>query len=361
MDKQTQDRLDAMLEDELRRGYRVKAVPDDIRALLKGDGLPDMAFVRFTRQNPRRKSKIAEAVQRRFHADLKNPDILSNDQIAKFCQERGEWTSEMSERMFDLIAETQKLQGELYVEGLGEANWGEEMQSAVEIIRAEIEKTEYVDAAEKEQVLVVLGRWADYTPMRQAIYTAMYAADQGVEAYVVDRDLAWLLDRVPSEESVTALELLNDLRDKVLRYIDLQQKRTELNVLQEKHARIFADSVESRRDQAEEMARVYFCTERATEDEKGAGPLATTLDALWDFPEDAIRWLIIELHFFANGLTDAARDYLETFGFLKAEQAPSDAPTPVDGASTPSDASPAPLNSKAVTPAPEATVASSST
>lgn len=361
MDKPTQDRLDALLEEELRRGYRIKAVPQHLRALMQGDGVPDMAFVRFSRLNPRRRSKIAEAVQKKYHTDLKNPDILSNDQIAKFVAERGEWTEVQSERLFVLIEEVKKLQGDLYVEGLGEQNWQADMQTAVKVIRTAVTVADYVDEAEREQVVVTLGRWAEYTPMLNGVYTTLYAAEQGTDKYSPDKDLAWLLERMPSEEALAAVELLNDLRDKVLRYIELQKKRVELNVLQEKHARIFADSVESRRDQAEEMARIYFCSERCTEEGVPTGPLAPAFDGVWDFPERLVEWLIIEYHFFVNGLHDSARDYLETFGFLQAEREPNEASPTAAGVSDPSDASPAPQSSKAGTPAPEATAAKSST
>lgn len=361
MDQSTQERLDALLEEEIRRGYRVKAVPQELRAQIKGEGLPDMAFVRFSRLNPRRRAKISEAVQRRYHADLKNADILSNDQIAKLTEERGEWTTVQSARMLELVDETQRLQSELYVEGLSDQNWHAELQETARLLRAEIEKTEYVDPAEQATVLTVLARWVDYTPARRDLYTEQFAKEQELDVYSPDRDLQWLLDRVPSTDAADALQLIDDLRDRVLRYIDMQMKRTELAQLQNRHARIFADSVESRRDQAEEMARVYFCSERVDETEKALGPIAETFDALWDFPEDLIQWLIIEHYFFANGLPDAARDYLETFGFLKADREKTEETTTADGASTPSVESPDPQSSKADLPLAAATGASSST
>lgn len=361
MDQDTQARLDALLEEEIRRGYRIKAVPQHLRDQLKGEGLTDMAFVRFTRLNPRRRSKISEAVQRRYHADLKNENILSNDQIAKLTEARGEWTKVQSERMIELMAETQRLQGELYIDGLADQNWHADMQEAEKLLRESIGAAEYVDPAEQNKVLDVLARWVDYTPHVRDAYTVLYGAEQELEQYSPDRDLQWLLDRMPTVDASDALQLIDELRDRVLRYMDLQQKRTELVQLQNRHARIFADSVESRRDQAEEMARVYFCSEVVTEDEKPVGPLAATFDALWDCPEEFIQWLIIEHYFFANGLPDAARDYLETFGFLKADRESPEATSTANGVSTPSVESPAPQSSKDALPPAVVTDASSST
>lgn len=358
-DIMTTQRLDAMLEDEIRKGFRIKELPEELQMMIKSEGLAPFKRVRFTRPNPRRKAKIAEAVQKRYHGDLKNTDILSNEQIAKFVEERGEWTALMAEKMFSLMDETQRLQGELYIEGIGEADWQSEMLTAASSLREELQKADYVDVTEQQQVLAILERWSAYMPSHRGAYTQMYAKEQELAEYSVDRDLAFLLDRMPSEGAVQALHTLDDLRDKAVRYMELQTKRRELVLLQNKHAKIFADSVESRRDQSEEMARVYFCSEQVDEDDKPIGPLAKTLDLAWDLPEDVIRWLIIEHYFFANGLPEAARDYLETFGFLKADRDKSEETTAA-GDSTPFVESPGPQSSKAVSTPPEGMAAKSS-
>lgn len=354
----TTERLDALLEDEIRKGFRIKEVPEELQMLVKSEGITPFERVRFTRPNPRRKAKIADAVQKRYHADLKNPDILSNEQISKFVEERGEWTPIMAEKMFNLLDETQRLQGELYVEGIGEADWQAEMLTAAAALRDELEKADYKDVAEKQNVLAILERWSAYMPSHRGAYTQMYAKDQDLAEYSVDRDLVFLMDRMPSEASVAALHTLDDLRDKAVRYMELQMKRRDLVILQNKHAKIFADSVESRRDQSEEMARVYFCSEQVDAEDKPLGALAKTLDLAWDLPEEMIRWLIIEHYFFANGLPDAARDYLETFGFLKAERGKNEETT-VAGDSAPSVESPAPQSSKADTTPQEETAVKS--
>lgn len=345
MDAQTQERLDSILEDEIRRGFRIKELPTKLQAQLKVEGITAFQKVRFSRLNPRRKSKISAAVQDRYHQDLKNTSILSNEQIAKFVAERGEWTTDTADQLISLAKETERLQSELYVEGIGDADWQEEMITASTLLRSLIEEAEYTDKAEQKKVLEVLDRWSEYMPLRRGAYTLLYAAEQGKTEYSVDWDLDYMLERMPAQEAVDALHLLDDLRDKAIRFIALQDKRRELAILQNKHAKIFADSVESRRDQAEEMARVYFCTQIVDSDDKPTGMIASSLDSFWDFPEDLIQWLIIEHYFFANGLPDAARDYLETFGFLKAERETSEETTSA-GESDPSVELPAPLSSK---------------
>lgn len=360
MDKDTQSRLDSLFEDELRRGFRVKELPVELQVQLKVDGLPVIERVRFTRLNPRRKSKIADAVQRRYHKDLDDPGILSNAKIIKLVEERGEWTTETSARMLELTDSVNRLQGELYLEGIGEEDWGADRIKMTALLREEISKAEYTDKDEQVKVEHVLDRWSDYMPSRRGAYTALYAAEQDAPEYSPDKDMAWLLDRLPSQEASEALSVLDDLRDKAIRFLDLQEKRTELAILQTKHAKIFADSVESRRDQSEEMARVYFCTEIVDAEDNPQGPLCKVLDDLWDFPEEVIRWLIIEHYFFANGMPDAAREYLETFGFLRADRELTE-PTAVEsGELAPSVESLDPQSSKGDTPQPAEMVVKSS-
>lgn len=360
MDQATQQRLDSVLEAELHRGFRIKELPEELQAEMVADGLVPMARVRFTRLNPRRKAKIATEVQRRYHADLKNPDILSNDQIAKLVEERGEWTPEMTRRMFTLVEDTQSLQGELYAEGIGHADWGQELTEVRSTLEAALTSADFANPEDRDRTLHQLVRWAEFAPSLQSAYSVLYAAEQGRETYSVDKDYSDLTEAMPSVEALAALERLDDLRDKAIRFAELRNLRVELAALQNKHTRIFADSVESRRDQAEEMARVYFCSERVGEDDAPTGPLAATFDALWDLPEAVIQWLIVEHYFFANGLADEARDYLTTFGFLKAERTLPDATTPETGDDAPSAASPAPPNSRDDTLQPMATAASSS-
>lgn len=360
MDQTTQDRLDSILEDEIRRGFRIKELPEDLQAQLKVEGVEPFKRVRFTRLNPRRRSKISSAVQARYHADLEDSSILSNEQIAKLVAERGEWTSDQADRMVLLLEETQRIQSELYIQGLGEEDWRGQMIEASTLLRKTVEEADYVNKDEQKKVLEVMDRWAEYMPVRRSAYTVLYAAEQGKSEYSPDWDLDYLLERMPTQEATDALQLLDELRDKAIKFLDLQAKRAELAILQNKHAKIFADSVESRRDQAEEMARVYFCTQVVDENDKPIKSIAETLDAFWDFPEDMIQWLIIEHYFFANGLPDAARDYLETFGFLKAETAKSDETKTSAGESEPSVESPAPLNSKGATPPAEETAVRSS-
>jgi hypothetical protein len=360
MDKDTQERLDSLLEEEIRKGFRIKEVPLQLQAEMKANSVAVVDRVRFTRPNPRRKSKIASEVQRKYHADLKNQDILSNQQITESVEARGEWTVKMAERMFQLSDETQELQSQLFLDGIASGNWGTDLLETSIKLRDTLELTEYADPAEKEKVLSVLERWCAYMPSLRNEYSVLYAAEQGKSEYSVDNDLAYLMERMPSEDALSALEKMDDLRDKAVRFIELKQKRVELAGLQDKHAKIFSDSVESRRDQAEEMARIYFCTELLDEKDTPTGPLCKTFDALWDFPEEFIRWLIIEQYFFANGLADEAREYLEVFGFLKADRTESEETQPANGDSAPSVESPVPQSSKGDTTLPEGMVPGSS-
>lgn len=360
MDQSTQERLDAILEEEIARGFRIKDVPARIQAMLKADGLAVIPRVKFSRMNPRRRAKMGEAIQRRYHSDLKNPDILSNDQIAKLVADRGEWTTEHSTRMFDLQEDVKKLQGELYLDGVGEANWEAELMETVALLRGEITKAEFADEGEQEKTLRILDRWVEYLPENRSSYTILYAAEQELVDYSPDRDLAFLMERCPNEESLDALHLIDDLRLKVIDYQRLVRKRIDLAVLQAKHARIFADSVESRRDAAEEMARLFFVSEVVDAKDMPVGPLCESFEGMWDFPETFIKWLVIEQYFFANGMPDEARDYLETFNFLEADRMPRETTPTTAGDSTPSVVSPDPQSSRGGLPPVAVTVPGSS-
>ena len=118
-------------------------------------------------------------------------------------------------------------------------------------------------------------------------------------------------------------------------------------------SRIFTDTVESRRDNTEEMARLYVTCERCDANRKPAGPLFPEFDGLWDLPDEAIQWLLIESYFFHNAVPDEARPYLETFGFLREGRKES-------GESAPSEPSPDPQTSSSDSAPADATAPSSS-
>jgi len=373
MDETMQRRMDSIVEDEVRRGFRIKELPENIVESLEAAHAADptvTAFrkVRFTKLTPRKRRLINEAVVKRYHLDLKNPDILSNDQLRRLNVERGEWSADLERQLEALQNETNQAMRELYLDGFDRRDeWTKVLLEASDRVRVEIaesregEHRRLLSDPEKTEALDRFTRWMDWSPDVQAEFDTKYATSQGRETYSPDNDQQWLLDRTPSLAFVDALNEIDDHRDKLRRYMDLLGKRRELLELQVKQTKMFAESVEARRDTAEEMARMYYCTEIATETDTGAGPIAKTVDGAWDLPDDVIQWLLVEVYFFLNGIPDEAREFLAQWGFIGAprssgsqpasaespvEPTPNSAGTPVVEMPAPSSARPVPTTSE---------------
>lgn len=324
MDEATEKRLDAVVEDEVRKGYRVKAVPKTLQAQLAEEGIT-ISRVRFTRLNPARRRKIAEVVQRQYHKDLRNPDILSQDQLMKLVTERGEWSEQHALELKTLQESVNRRMGLLYLGNQTEGIIQELWQSA-DAFRTMINT--HVPEDKRQDVTELFNRWVDFTPDAQERYNTEHAAKQGRDRYSPDADMQRLYLAVPQATARESLDALEALRDRIYDLIVLQRDRAKLLELQMKQAKIFSDSAEQRRDNAEEMARMFFTTECVDDDNKPVGPLVPEFDKLYDFPEDAVQWFLVESYFFQNGIPDEAREYLETVGFLQAERESTDKVSP---------------------------------
>jgi hypothetical protein len=341
MEEQTRKRLDSVLEDELQRGFRIKELPQALQKQLDFECGVAISRVRFTRLNPAKRRKVAEVVQRQYHRDLQNPDVLSREQILKLVQDRGEWSAAMEEEMQRLQERTSREMGLLYASGDEHYVWTDKLLTAADSLRSLVD--ELVDDSVRKDTLARFDRWFEYSEEKEAEYTAKYALDQERERYSADHDLQRLLLAFSDVRAAEALNTIDDLREKLQRYMRLQRDRLRLADLQLRNAKIFADCAEQRRDNAEEMARLFFTTERVDDTDKPQGPLVPEFDALWNFPEEVIQWFLVEAYFFLNGIPDDAREYLKTYGFLGAEAGETTTPS---GESEQSGASPAPQSSK---------------
>ncbi len=363
MEADTKARLDSINLAELGRGLRFKAVPDDLRAELRALGHADLPAVVFYGQTPLSREQVDRVVQQDFHRNLQDKSILSNDQILKFVAERGEWTEATDARLKDLQKRTNAQMTELYLEGFHSNGrvWLDQILAASarfgqilgECVALPDTDPAHFPADRQDEVLAVFQRWLDYSPDRLADHTAKYAAAQGRERYSPDADQAWLLNNYPTLEAVDLIHHVDDLKDKLQRFLKFAKEREELGQLQVKYAKIFAGSVESRRDNAEELARVYFTTKAADAAHLGAkvtGPLAPTFDDLKKMPEDLIQWLLVENYFFHNAIPDEARPYLETFGFIRAEARSGESPASAESPAAPTSRTDSP--SAAATPEP---------
>jgi hypothetical protein len=347
MDQQTEKRLDQIVEDEVRAAYKDLELPDAWYAILKKDrevepGLPLFKHVRLYKLTGKRRRLVQDAVMQRYHADLKNEHILSAAQLREINIKRGEWSVPEERRLEELNELVGQESRELYLDGLDpRAAWAGPLTEACgkyrSMIAEDVDGQPRCKAEHRDEAHERFHRWLEWSKERQAEFDRDYAKAQGRESYSPDNDLQWLLDHVGGIEAYEVLDQVQELRDKLVRFVGLLEKRHELDELRVKHAKIFAESVETRRDTTEEMAKVLYCG--AYKNEQGQYvPFAAKLEDMWSYPDEILNWLIVETYFFLNALPDSARAYLETMGFIAA-------PRP-NGSAGASDASPEAESSK---------------
>lgn len=333
-----QRRLDAITEQQVHQGYVDLDLPAHLVAQLEeahelDAKVPVVRRVRFLRLTPRRRQQVSQAVMRRYHADLQDDGILSTEQLLKINIKRGEWSNENEARLTSLQEETNRLMQDLHFDDFDpEASWLEEIAEQKAMIVSDAESTaqlaeEQGESYDLAKFIQVLTRWIGHTAEAQDEYDALFAKDQNKDIYVAEADEAWLLANTPSDRAADAISYIDDLKWKLQRYLELVRLRSELYELQIKRTRIIADSVEQRRDTAEEMARMYYCSEVVDEDGKGVGRITKTYDDLWDLPEEVTQWLMVESFMFMSGIAPEAREYLEKWSFIPRQ---SGSPEPLD-------------------------------
>lgn len=349
MDAAQQLAADQIADDELARGYRVKSVPEHINTALRGEGLPELTFIRFMRLNPARRRKVAETTQRAYHRDFKDDDILSTEQLLRLARDRGEWTDEMQSELQELKELVASAQRSLYFDGVKGSNWIVELEELIGAIDSELRaQSDESSLADIQRYMQVLTRWAYFADSELASYTSLYAKEQGTEEYIIERDYEFLMQHAPTPEIRSDLDRIQDLSAKLEKFKVFVVQREKRDELGARYARIMAESAESRRENMQAMANVYFCASQSTEDGVAGAPIAPTFDSFWDFPDVAVTWLIDEYYFFANNIPDSTRDFMETFGFIPATPAPKPGAA---GESPASDASPEAPTDKSDTPA----------
>jgi hypothetical protein len=361
MDKtELQSRLDSVTLDEVGRGFRIVELPIKLRGELKANSLSDIAAVRFTKLNPRRRSKAEQLVIRAYQRDLQNKDILSNAQVLKLVAERGEWTGEMSARKDTLEKDIAQRMTILWSQGIKDnlAEWGEDLAIKAGEFRDMVEKSEKT-IDEKATVGEVFDRWLGFSSDMQAEYNSKHAKAQGREVYSHESDLEKLIDSAAgvSLEAVVLVQEIEIILGKLQKFVELTELRKEFAQLTVRHASIFADTVESRRTNNEELARLYVSSERlesADENAKTIGPITSEFDGIYDLPDSVIRWLVDQCFLFHTNVPTEGKDFLETFGFIAAEGENNDSVSPASAES------PVPQSSNPDSQAATATVENSS-
>jgi hypothetical protein len=348
MDDAMQSRMDSVVEEEIRRGYRVLDVPAELVQQLETERAINPAVtvfkkIRFLKVTPRRRSDIARAVVLRYHTDLQDKTLLSNEQLRALNVARGEWSADEDKKLEDLQERSNALMRQLTLTGFDpREEWMHAMNEATSKLLADLDNPDTSDNrkplgdADRALAHRFLNRWMEFRKENQARFDELYAAEQGLSAYSPDKDFMWLMDHSPTLDSVDLLQAVDELRDKLDKYLTLLEVREQLFTIQSKRAKIFAESVESRRDQAEEMGRVYFCAELLDADEKGCGRVAKTFEQMWELPDDVIQWLLIEAYFFFSNVPVETREFLERWGFVRAPGRSGSSASPVESPAEPS-------------------------
>lgn len=359
--KAREAQFDAAVEAALLDPTSIVDVPEPLQTAMQDEGLEPIAHIRFTKLTPRRQGQITDAVMRKYHKDLQDPDLLSDERIMELAVAKGAWTAADDARITDLQESTTGQMATLYQEGaVRSLEWSSELdEKAARFVSLATESDELTPEL-KDTLGMRFKRWLLYTPAKKAQYTTEFAASLGVDEYNPDKDLTWLLENAPTLEGLSLLEEIQELQDKIEQYLELRGKRLELDLLLRRRTEIFSNSVESRQRNAGQMARLFFTSERVV-DGRPSGSLRASLDELYDLPPELIKWLIEEQFFFHNNIPRAARDYLSEFGFQTVERTAAEAQTDTsDGSTAPSGESPVPPKRSSDSPPAEPTDADSS-
>jgi hypothetical protein len=349
--------FDAVVEAGIIDPTTIREVPEDLQEALKLEGLPVIEKIRFTRITPHRQGQITDLVMRRYHRDLQDPELLSDERIMEFAVAKGAWTPEQDARLNELQEITTGQLATLYQEGaVRAAEWSTEVEAKAERYLTLVRESTELDDEARDTISTRLKRWLMYSADKKASYTALYQDELGSEPYNPDSDLSFLLDQSPTLEGIDLLNDTEDLKGKIEEYLDLRVKRFELDLLMRKRTEIFSNSVESRQRNAGQMARLFFTSEQVDAAGKSAGKLAGSFDALYELPPEVISWLVEEQFFFHNNIPSSAREALETLGFRKAAE-----PTNTsDGSSEPLGESPEGSLPSSASPPQDTTAAASS-
>lgn len=338
MDEYTKRLNDVLVEQELSLGYRVKAVPQRIKAILADAHQDDpeinsFDYVRFSKLTPRQKAAAAEHVLLRYNEDLGSQNYKTTKELLDINITRGNWSADKDKRIEELTEQSTSEMRALYLSGFDQReNWIEELNTYCNAVTTTLDASEKSDE-DKARIKNIFFRWLNYTQEDAEAYQE-HAESQGKESYMPTADYVLLLENSVDEEMQDNLSSIDELKFKIQQLKDIVDLRREMNALIEERVKMLSNSVEARRDRVEQLAQVYYGTQRATEDGRPLGPLVNTFDKFWDVPDEVIEWLQIESYFFYEGIPEASRGFLEQWGFIPAE--------PASGSQQASDESPAP-------------------
>lgn len=276
LDERTENAVEIALKDELMRNERIFKHPS-------------FGTLKLQRPTPRQERDIAEARRRQYHKDLKDASILSKSELEKEAIRRGIWSKDKTEQMTTLQNRIGQIMGLL--DSVGYEN-------------VDIVLDKYHRAIEKLRELYKDNDEA------QTVITRYFHLDekQNIEDYnyLFKNANTTEIDEVMSEAQLfrTQIELL----------YELSTARKEMQPLLQEHVRLNMDSIESRMDRVEQLAKLYYCTTK--EDGTSVWP---TFDAMWDAPPQELEFLLEEMWCFEQGIPEEQRKILGRHGFMLRE------------------------------------------
>jgi hypothetical protein len=275
MDTRTQAAIDAQKEHELLHNSRVFSHPT-------------LGTVRLRRPTSDEDRQIGEVRRKQYQRDLRDEEILSRAEIEKIAIRRGMWAPETTERIEDLTRKVGEAIGILDVIGF---------ESLEELLRAYRENVAnlYQHAGAEDEVADAVRRFTD------------------LEGKVAAKDRAKIARAATTTEVDDLLDAVTAQRTQIELLHELGKVKRELRDLTERQTRLFLDSIESRTDRAEELARIYYCARHAETGE----PLWPTYEEIWHVAPETLEVVITEMHDFLYGVSEEFKKTLGKYGFRK--------------------------------------------
>ena len=265
----------AILEQELIENHRV---------VYHGD----YGFIHISRPTPSVERKIAEERRRIYHKDLKDPDVLTSEEVTELLTSRGVWSADHSKRLEQLTAESANLMARLTALGF------------------ETPAKLYVDVVKMHTKLNASYGENMTTEVSDAIERVFNFQDNLQTA-----DLKILRENAPNTDVHELLDKAETLALQADLSKTFSEVKQELGKLMETHNRYFRDTIESRAMQVERMAKIFYCMLTPE-----GNPLWEKFEDMWDEDPDHINWLSAQLYYFEYGITDDYAKALEVHGFM---------------------------------------------
>lgn len=246
---------------------------------------PTFGTLRLQRPTPRQEREIAEARRRQYHKDMRDESILSKAELEKEAIRRGIWSKDNKLKLDSLQTRIGQIMGLLDSVGY----------ESVDVVIRKYEQT----------VNKLRGLYEDENIAVQEAITRYFHLD-GVGD---PADHKLIFEEATTTDVDDAMAEAQLIRTQIELLTELKKSRDEMRPLLQDFVRLNMDSIESRMDRVEQLAKLYYCV---TKDGK---TVWTSFDAMWDCPPKDLEILLEELYYFEEGIPDEYRKILGRHGF----------------------------------------------